>query len=367
MSIKIDNNVKNQKQSPALFQDTFANRPPFGQTGRLFFSTDTNVLYRDTGTSWVLFLQNANLSGYVPYSGATGNLSLGSNFLFASDVQTTNSVNSPFLIGNTVTGVNYNFQDPSSVKTLTISQIDKLTQNINAFFQNNNTLNLQSMIPVSKINPQPDGSGNYFLNLQIGDVDENGNFVDCHDVYAFFVKAGEIYTDSMSVIGAISASDVGASTSVTTPILIGDAITGNTYNFKNSSNNKKLTISQNGKLTQNIDAFFQDFKKTNRTSMIPLAIQENTIELDYYTNVQVGSLLDFVLKKIFASDLYVSGNVGIGVEIPTVKLEVNGLVKVGQYTNGTEPAYIKGAQYFNTTINKLKIGGATAWETITSI
>ena len=54
------------------------------------------------------------------------------------------------------------------------------------------------------------------------------------------------------------------------------------------------------------------------------------------------------------------------------KLQVNGniqtnaLLKVGQFTDGTEPAYIKGAQYFNTTINKIKIGGATAWEIVTS-
>ena len=30
------------------------------------------------------------------------------------------------------------------------------------------------------------------------------------------------------------------------------------------------------------------------------------------------------------------------------------------------PAYVKGAMYFDTTLNKLRIGGATAWETVTS-
>lgn len=36
------------------------------------------------------------------------------------------------------------------------------------------------------------------------------------------------------------------------------------------------------------------------------------------------------------------------------------------FTTGTEPAYVKGGQYFNTTLNKMRIGGATAWETVTS-
>jgi hypothetical protein len=38
-----------------------------------------------------------------------------------------------------------------------------------------------------------------------------------------------------------------------------------------------------------------------------------------------------------------------------------------QATTAGAPAYVKGALYFDTTLNKLRVGGATAWETITSI
>lgn len=31
------------------------------------------------------------------------------------------------------------------------------------------------------------------------------------------------------------------------------------------------------------------------------------------------------------------------------------------------PAYVKGGMYFDTTLNKMRIGGATAWETVTSV
>lgn len=38
-----------------------------------------------------------------------------------------------------------------------------------------------------------------------------------------------------------------------------------------------------------------------------------------------------------------------------------------QATTAGAPAYVLGGMYFDTTLNKLRIGGATAWETVTSI
>lgn len=46
---------------------------------------------------------------------------------------------------------------------------------------------------------------------------------------------------------------------------------------------------------------------------------------------------------------------------------VFGRVRIPQYTTAGAPAYVKGAMYFDTTLNKLRIGGATAWETVTSV
>jgi hypothetical protein len=66
------------------------------------------------------------------------------------------------------------------------------------------------------------------------------------------------------------------------------------------------------------------------------------------------------------------GNLGVNQTNPTEKLDVNGsiklsnLLKLGQFTTATEPAYVKGASFFNTTLNKMRIGGATAYETVTS-
>lgn len=47
-------------------------------------------------------------------------------------------------------------------------------------------------------------------------------------------------------------------------------------------------------------------------------------------------------------------------------LRVMGLTMPAQYTNATEPSFVNGAVIFNTDLDKLRIGGAAAWETVTS-
>lgn len=48
-------------------------------------------------------------------------------------------------------------------------------------------------------------------------------------------------------------------------------------------------------------------------------------------------------------------------------LSSTGTFSPQQATTASAPAYVKGAIYFDTTLNKLRVGGATGWETITSI
>ena len=45
MSLRVFYEVLNQRGTPALFTDTFANRPTFGFQGRLFISTDTAQIF----------------------------------------------------------------------------------------------------------------------------------------------------------------------------------------------------------------------------------------------------------------------------------------------------------------------------------
>ena len=82
----ITTEVLNQLNTPALNTNTFANRPTFGFTGRLFFSTDTKQIFSDTGTAWNLISDASTSFGYVPYIGATADLDLGTYNLYATNI-----------------------------------------------------------------------------------------------------------------------------------------------------------------------------------------------------------------------------------------------------------------------------------------
>lgn len=55
----IDLSILNQKATPSFYADTLANRPAPSFVGRVFISTDTFDLYRDTGTAWDLLSPSA--------------------------------------------------------------------------------------------------------------------------------------------------------------------------------------------------------------------------------------------------------------------------------------------------------------------
>ena len=71
--MNVDFNIINQKGSPAIFSDVYANRPAASYPGRLFISTDTKEIYRDTGSAWEEIagsgsgnIQGSGTANYVP-------------------------------------------------------------------------------------------------------------------------------------------------------------------------------------------------------------------------------------------------------------------------------------------------------------
>lgn len=94
--IQVDFNILNQKGSPALYQDTFANRPAASLAGRIFLATDTGNLYRDTGTTWVQIATG----GPVVTPGIDDVLAVGQKFTAARDIDCDNR---DFLIQNAKT------------------------------------------------------------------------------------------------------------------------------------------------------------------------------------------------------------------------------------------------------------------------
>lgn len=73
MKLGVTLDILNQKATPAFYADTLANRPAAGYVGRVFISTDTLDLYRDTGTTWVLLSPS---SGGISGSGTANTIPL---------------------------------------------------------------------------------------------------------------------------------------------------------------------------------------------------------------------------------------------------------------------------------------------------
>ena len=69
--IVLDLSILNQKGTPMFNSDIFANRPAFGIVGRIFISTDTAAIYRDTGTAWDLIADGGSASTNIYNSNGT--------------------------------------------------------------------------------------------------------------------------------------------------------------------------------------------------------------------------------------------------------------------------------------------------------
>lgn len=138
MRLGVTLDILNQKATPAFYADTLANRPAAGYTGRVFISTDTYDLYRDTGTTWVLLSPSS--SGTITGTGLVGQVSYWSS---ASSITGTNNLF--WDSANNRLGVNTNtptssFDVHSNASTNVISQLNQLSVGFDSLlaFQDNN-------------------------------------------------------------------------------------------------------------------------------------------------------------------------------------------------------------------------------------
>lgn len=75
-------------------------------------------------------------------------------------------------------------------------------------------------------------------------------------------------------------------------------------------------------------------------------------------------------NSIVAYSAYAGATEQVGLTITAgtaVQVSAGGLFFPQQHATVGAPAYVKGAMYFDTTLNKLRIGGAAGWETVTSV
>jgi len=100
----IDLSILNQRQTPAFYADTLANRPAAGFVGRIFVSTNTFAFFRDNGTGWDLI--GGPGTGTVTGSGAAGQVSFwnGASTITGNNDLFWDNVNGHLGIGTNVPG-----------------------------------------------------------------------------------------------------------------------------------------------------------------------------------------------------------------------------------------------------------------------
>ena len=106
------------------------------------------------------------------------------------------------------------------------------------------------------------------------------------------------------------------------------------------------------------------YKNTDYASLI--SFTNGQIQFDVAASGTAGTGLSGFLQAV---TIFPSGGMSVGntTDKGAASLNVSGLIYPQQATTAGAPAYVKGAIYFDTTLNKLRVGGATAWETITSV
>ncbi len=175
MSAGIEYNawVLNQQGSPALFSATLANRPAAGFTGRIFISTDTREIYRDTGTSWELI---GSGGGSVNIYNSNGTLTgartvtmAGNNILFTDNKSSSAAIS----IQNTGTsgGTDASFQLITDAGTAAIGKRNlgnagfKIISAGNGYIYDNNTLAILADSPTALIKFSAGGASTAQMTL----------------------------------------------------------------------------------------------------------------------------------------------------------------------------------------------------------
>ena len=85
------------------------------------------------------------------------------------------------------------------------------------------------------------------------------------------------------------------------------------------------------------------------------------------TNVSIGLLpkgTGVVNIGLTTNIIIANGNGSTRIQSDGANIMFSDVVMPPQAATASSPAYIKGGMYFDTTLNKLQIGGATAWENI---
>lgn len=125
-----------------------------------------------------------------------------------------------------------------------------------------------------------------------------------------------------------------------------------------------------GATTANFAIDRVDYTGAYKASLLSFDLNNSGVKFGVNVMPSVNGSLALGTSSLYWSNLYATRhylNATSYIDGATAgQLKVTGLLMPVQAPTASAPAYVQGGIYFDTTLNKLRVGGATAWETITS-
>lgn len=208
----IKNHVVNAGNNPIMLQGTLALRPVFGVTGRIYTTTDTQEIFRDTGIAWELISSGGGGSQNLQQVTTLGNETTNS-IIINDETKLIGLFNASFI------GTSYGYDIISSDVDLRIATSDNNGNNV---FTTNGTLKVLD-------------SGTYTPTLT-----PSSNCAAVALVYANYLRVGNVVTVSilMNVTPTLGGFNTGVQ-AITLPVSF------STYNRYQARGVVYDTITQN--------------------------------------------------------------------------------------------------------------------------
>jgi len=341
--IFLNNNAINQKGTPLLYTDILTKRPQYGINGRLFFSTDSQQIFEDTGTSWLLLADaTGSVSGYVPYTGATANLDLG----------TFNITAASFISNSFTTG-----------SILFVGASKNLNQDNNNFFwdDNNNRLGIGTNAPGTYI----DIHGTNNVLMQLNNVDVSGNLnttIAFQNQNIAYWRVGNFPNGGQQIFEIYDASNSRAALSIigsqinTILDFTAAKITGN-YIVKSGGTSAQILAADGSVITAGTNITISGgIISSSGSSATTLYTGDGTLTSNRTVSAG-GFTLTFNPKTTFNPSVTASSALAQGIILtPTLTAAANSDVLVGLDIN---PTFSNGA-YSSVSNNALRIFTGTA-------
>jgi hypothetical protein len=310
MGFSYNNNVLNQKGSPAIYTDTFANRPTFGYQGRLFISTDTAAIYEDTGTSWTLIANVSSGAGTLQQVTTNGNTTNVGITVTAGGVSTNSLTDTALTLGS----------------VLFAGAAGLVTQDNPAFFwdDTNNRLGLNTVTPSNTLDVHFAGSA---ASVGINNTAGNQSAIVFANTGTNKWRIGnsatntfDFYNNALTSIAAYLDGTNNAATfngSVQVLSSGGQRDTTSNLNSSVSDSSPAVSVKVAGRFTNVGSAYVTKLILSDTVNAdCAITFQPNATIANSLFGIGINSLNNFVLKG--------NGNVGIGESNPASILNVKG-------------------------------------------